>query len=61
MSISEDQIRTPIIDQLGVLSLQSDAAFYAPGHKRGQGINPKLVALWGKDLFKTDLPELPEL
>lgn len=61
MSTIEDQIRTPIIDQLGMLSLGPEAAFYAPGHKQGKGISPILSNLWGKELFKTDLPELPEL
>ena len=33
--------------------------FYFPGHKRGQGVEPKLLSLLGKDLFHLDLPELP--
>ena len=55
------QFRTPIIDQLRILSSQPDAAFYAPGHKRGKGINPLLGDLLGNQVFKADLPELPEL
>jgi arginine/lysine/ornithine decarboxylase len=56
-----NQFRTPIIDQLRILGSQPDAAFYAPGHKRGQGINPLLGDLLGNQVFKADLPELPEL
>jgi len=59
--MENNQVRTPIIDQLGILSIQPDSAFYAPGHKRGNGINPILENLLGNKLFKADLPELPEL
>ena len=30
------QFRTPIIDQLRILSSQPDAAYYAPGHRAGR-------------------------
>ncbi|TVQ42036.1 MAG: aminotransferase class I/II-fold pyridoxal phosphate-dependent enzyme [Gloeocapsa sp. DLM2.Bin57] len=59
--VIKNQLKTPIIEQLGILSTQPDAAFYAPGHKRGQGINPLLADLLGHQVFKADLPELPEL
>ncbi len=57
----KNQLKTPIIEQLGILSTQPDAAFYAPGHKRGQGISPLLANLLGDKVFRADLPELPEL
>ena len=37
------------------------AAFYMPGHKRGQGIDREFTALMGETIFRLDLPELPEL
>jgi arginine/lysine/ornithine decarboxylase len=40
---------------------QPDAPFYAPGHKRGQGIPQPLAQLLGTSVFKADLPELPQL
>lgn len=55
------QIQTPLLETLVRLANQSDAAFYAPGHKRGQGINQNLANLLGKSVFRADLPELPEL
>lgn len=37
------------------------APFYMPGHKRGQGIDREFSALMGENLFRLDLPELPDL
>lgn len=58
---NHSQIKTPIVDALKTLANQPDAAFYAPGHKRGQGIPESLANLLGKLVFQADLPELPEL
>lgn len=51
----------PIVEALGRLSALPDAAFYAPGHKRGQGAPSHLKQAWGESVFRWDLPELPEL
>jgi arginine decarboxylase len=51
----------PLLKQLEILAQHQDFPFYAPGHKRGQGISPLLVNLLGKKVFQADLPELPEL
>jgi arginine/lysine/ornithine decarboxylase len=56
-----EQNLTPLLSQLEILSKREDVAFYAPGHKRGQGIAKNLENLVGKLVFKADLPELPEL
>ncbi len=66
MTISSDsfydrQETTPLIDALTTLKNKPDAAFYVPGHKRGQGISDRLESLLGKTVFQADLPELPEL
>lgn len=37
------------------------APFYMPGHKRGQGIDRELMAMMGENIFRLDLPELPDL
>lgn len=58
---SPSQHKTPLLDQLSQLSKLADAPFYAPGHKRGRGIPQPLAKLLGHDVFKADLPELPEL
>lgn len=55
------QKNTPLLNVLQTLSQRSNAAFYAPGHKGGRGISPKLQDLCGKLVFRADLPELPEL
>lgn len=40
---------------------QNHAAFYTPGHKRGQGISSLHRSVFGDDIFRVDVPELPEL
>ncbi|MBZ8181243.1 aminotransferase class I/II-fold pyridoxal phosphate-dependent enzyme [Oscillatoria salina] len=55
------QSKTPILAKLRELANKPHAAFYAPGHKRGQGISQPLAELVGKAVFQADLPELPEL
>ena len=56
-----DQFKTPLVTKIKQLASKYHAAFYAPGHKRGQGISENLVDLMGELVFKADLPELPEL
>ncbi len=57
----QSQQKTPLINALTTLKQQSDSAFYSPGHKRGQGINPNLASLLGNKVFQGDFPELPQL
>ena len=56
-----DQSITPLVDALKHCATRTNAAFYTPGHKRGQGISPLHRNLFGSQIFRTDLPELPEL
>jgi arginine decarboxylase len=58
---SSRQEKAPLVEMLKNLSISQNAAFYAPGHKKGRGIPKNLVNLLGKDVFRADLPELPEL
>lgn len=69
MSADEfSQTNTPFLDALkkssdtygSVCDLRARASFYVPGHKRGKGISAQLSNLWGKEVFRYDLPELPE-
>ncbi len=55
------QAKIPLIEALITSINQNNAAFYAPGHKKGQGISQPLETLLGKTVFTADLPELPEL
>ncbi|WP_036485319.1 aminotransferase class I/II-fold pyridoxal phosphate-dependent enzyme [Myxosarcina sp. GI1] len=52
---------TPVIKALLQATNKPHAAFYAPGHKRGMGINSELLRLCDRSVFAADLPELPEL
>ena len=56
-----DQRSTPLVDALIHCATRQNAAFYTPGHKRGQGITDRHRQLFGDAAFRTDLPELPEL
>ena len=56
-----DQSATPLIDALKHCATRDNAAFYTPGHKRGQGLSSRHRDLFGTQIFRTDLPELPEL
>jgi arginine/lysine/ornithine decarboxylase len=55
------QTQTPLLDALQACAAKPHAAFYVPGHKRGQGANGKILDLLGSQVFRADLPELPEL
>ena len=55
------QTKTPLLDALRDRTNHLHAPFYAPGHKGGEGISAPLVELLGVQIFRADLPELPEL
>lgn len=61
MTFLDRQSATPLVAALKASALRSYAAFHTPGHKKGQGISPRLGQWWGAALFQADLPELPEL
>ncbi len=61
MSVPNPQQQTPLLDALRDRTNHHHSPFYAPGHKRGQGISGPLVDLLGAAVFRSDLPELPEL
>jgi len=61
VSPANSQTKTPLLDALRDRTNHPHAPFYAPGHKRGQGISGPLVDLFGATVFRSDLPELPEL
>lgn len=56
-----DQHITPLVDALRHCATRQNAAFYTPGHKRGQGITDRHRQLFGDAAFRADLPELPGL
>ena len=56
-----DRTKAPLLEMLQKMAQRPHAPFYAPGHKRGQGIAPELKTWLGAAMFQGDLPELPEL
>ncbi|MBD2096756.1 aminotransferase class I/II-fold pyridoxal phosphate-dependent enzyme [Trichocoleus sp. FACHB-591] len=61
MNLVELQHQTPLLDALRHCAQRPNTPFYAPGHKRGQGIPTQLSNLLGSEVFRADLPELVEL
>ncbi|MGB3265406.1 MAG: aminotransferase class I/II-fold pyridoxal phosphate-dependent enzyme [Microcoleus sp.] len=61
MPAPNPQQQTPLLDALRDRANHHHSPFYAPGHKRGQGISQPLIDLFGAAVFRSDLPELPEL
>jgi len=58
---NQSQASTPLLDALRECANKNHAPFYTPGHKRGQGISQQLTDCFGQDVFRADLPELPDL
>lgn len=56
-----DQHATPMLTALATAAAREHTAFYAPGHKQGQGVSDALRSLVGPAALQADLPELPEL
>ena len=52
---------TPFLTALYRAAQRQHAAFYAPGHKHGQGLSQPMLQLMNHQGLKADLPELPEL
>ncbi|MEB3228894.1 MAG: aminotransferase class I/II-fold pyridoxal phosphate-dependent enzyme [Synechocystis sp.] len=59
--VNSHQNQLPLLTTLRQLAQGPDTPFYAPGHKRGQGIAPELSEWLGLAVFQGDLPELPAL
>ena len=51
----------PLLEALQNRAQRDIAAFFAPGHKQGISVPATLKKWWGKEIFRADLPELPEL
>jgi arginine decarboxylase len=46
-----DQLKAPLLQALKELAHKPHAPFYAPGHKRGQGIPQPSPICWGRLCF----------
>ena len=53
------QDTTPILDAAGAYAKQRPVYFCIPGHRYENGAPSDLSALWGDEVFKTDLTETP--
>jgi arginine/lysine/ornithine decarboxylase len=51
----------PLIKGLIKFCKKQPSSFHTPGHKWGTAIEPGLLELWGREVFKYDHTELPDL
>jgi len=51
-----DQSRAPILEGISWYAERDFAPFSTPGHKRGKGVEPGLLELFGSRLFEVDIP-----
>jgi arginine decarboxylase len=56
-----NQNRTPLMDVLLARAKREGTSFHTPGHKNGQGIDPKLRAFTGRNVYKLDVTVFPEV
>ena len=55
------QARAPFFEALRDYIKKDMVAFHTPGHKHGKGIDPEFIELIGRNTFRIDLCELPEV
>lgn len=58
---ANSQIAAPLLDALRVEVQSPTVSFYTPGHKRGRGTSDRITELFGRQIFQSDLPDLPGL
>ena len=51
-----DQSRAPILEGISWYAGRDFAPFSTPGHKRGKGVEPGLLELFGPRMFEVDIP-----
>jgi arginine decarboxylase len=57
----KNQERTPLMDVLLARAKREVTSFHTPGHKNGQGVDPKLRAFTGRNVYKLDVTVFPEV
>ncbi|CAI5533929.1 unnamed protein product [Closterium sp. Naga37s-1] len=58
---SESNQSDPLLDALTCNADADVASFHFPAHRRGLGAPPRALSAFGSDVFRHDLPELPDL
>jgi len=61
ISNSINQEKTPLLDTLLARAKRKVISFHTPGHKNGHGIDKKLAAFTGRNLFSLDVTVFPEV
>ncbi|MFJ7158781.1 aminotransferase class I/II-fold pyridoxal phosphate-dependent enzyme [Streptomyces sp. NPDC101118] len=50
-----DQSKTPVLDALAAYHAAGQTPFTPPGHKQGRGADPRVRAVLGEDVFRSDV------
>ncbi|MEW9534439.1 aminotransferase class I/II-fold pyridoxal phosphate-dependent enzyme [Microbispora sp. NPDC049125] len=50
-----DQSRAPVLEALVDYRQRRDVSFTPPGHRQGRGVDPRVLAVLGEDLFRDDV------
>jgi arginine decarboxylase len=53
-----DHSRVPVIEALADFRARGDLVFGPPGHRQGAGVDPRVLAVLGEDLFAADVLSL---
>ncbi|GAA2447582.1 aminotransferase class I/II-fold pyridoxal phosphate-dependent enzyme [Streptomyces macrosporus] len=53
-----DHSRVPVLEALEEFRRRGDVAYGPPGHKQGRGVDPRVLEILGKDLFRDDVLSL---
>ncbi|WP_055480238.1 aminotransferase class I/II-fold pyridoxal phosphate-dependent enzyme [Sphaerimonospora mesophila] len=50
-----DQSRAPVLEALVAYHERGDLSFTPPGHKQGRGVDPRVLAVLGEGVFRSDI------
>ncbi|GAA2404475.1 ornithine decarboxylase [Streptomyces glaucosporus] len=53
-----DHSRVPVLEALEEFRRRGDVVYGPPGHKQGRGVDPRVLEILGKDLFRDDVLSL---
>ncbi|MEK7434477.1 MAG: aminotransferase class I/II-fold pyridoxal phosphate-dependent enzyme [Cyanobacteriota bacterium] len=57
----EDQKKAPLFDSIKEYIKKDMSDYHTPGHKQGKGVSKELLELFGENIFKADLTEIPNI
>ncbi|MFN8673073.1 MAG: aminotransferase class I/II-fold pyridoxal phosphate-dependent enzyme [Candidatus Sericytochromatia bacterium] len=59
--LSNEQEKMPLFESVREYMQKDMSDYHTPGHKQGKGVSQELLDLVGRDIFKMDLTEIPNI